>query len=77
MRGNPDMFINVTPSDSVLHTEMAYLLVTGAGDVILKSRVGPGTITIAATAGQIIPFGGGYVMAASTATGIKGFGYGS
>lgn len=69
----PSIFMGVTPNDSTLLQGLQFLRIGGAGNLVLKSAEGPtATVTLAVTAGEYVPFGAGYVMAASTATGIVG-----
>lgn len=70
----PSTFFDVTPSDSAMLQGCQWLRITGAGNLVLKGS-GPSAaiITVAAVAGEWVPFGAGYVMVASTATGIQAF----
>lgn len=75
MRGDPDLFVAITPDDDTLLSGLQYLRVTGAGNLVLMSKNGDTSITVPAQAHEYVPFGGGYVMETTTATGILGFGY--
>lgn len=76
MRGDPDLFVDITPSNSTLLSGLQYLRVTGAGNLALKSKNGGPSIIVPAQAHEYVPFGSGYVMSTgTTATGIQGFGY--
>ena len=69
--GPPESFQAVTPSDTTLLSGCQFLYVGGTGTLVLKgfNDAGPTTLT-AVPAGEFVPFGAGYVMAASTTTGI-------
>lgn len=73
--GAPRTFKTITPSDTTLLDHLQWIRVGGAGNMVIKG-VEPDAVaeTFAATAGEYVPFGSGYVMAATTATGLKGFG---
>ena len=72
VKGLPDTFPTITPSDSALITNLQYIRVGGAGNLVIKGI--DGTVqTLAVTAGEYVPFGSGYVMAATTATGLVAF----
>jgi hypothetical protein len=71
----PSQFFDVTPNDAKLLEGLQWLRITGAGNLLLKSASGPtASVTIAVAAGEYVPFGAGYVMAATTATGIQAMG---
>lgn len=68
-------YFDVVPSDGTLLKNLEYLRIGGAGNLVLKGRSASApTSAIAVAAGEYVPFGDGYVMAATTATGIVGFG---
>jgi hypothetical protein len=69
------MFPGITPSDTTLLQGYQWLRIGGAGNLVLKGSDSGAVATaaIAVTAGEYVPFGAGYVMAATTATGIQGF----
>jgi hypothetical protein len=74
MPRNIDTYVAITPNDAVLLRNLDYLRIGGDGNLVLKSMNGSNPVTLAVTAGEYVPFGDGYVMAASSATGIAGFG---
>lgn len=62
-------FADITKSDTTLLTGLQWIYVGGTGDLVLKSADGTTTGTFKAVpVGTFIPFGSGYVMAASTTT---------
>jgi len=59
----------VTPSDTTLLSGLQWLYVGGTGDVVIKGLNDSAAATLKAVpVGGWIPFAGGYVMAATTAT---------
>lgn len=68
-RVNVDVVAAVTPSDDNWYDNVKWLRVGGAGNLVIKGD-GGSTVTIAVAAGEYVPFVGGRVMAATTATSI-------
>lgn len=68
-------YFDIVPSDVTLLKNLQYLRIGGAGNLVLKGRgASAPTASIAVAAGEYVPFGDGYVMAATTATAIVGIG---
>lgn len=66
---------NITASDSTDLTGVRELRIGGAGNLSIRSIAQPGTtVTFAVTAGERVPVRVTRVMAATTATGIVGYG---
>lgn len=65
----PENFFAITPSDATLLQGLQYLYVVESGNLVIKGAA-PGSAprTWPVTAGQVILFGAGYVMAATDAT---------
>jgi hypothetical protein len=63
----------ITPSDTT-RISAAGLLIGGAGNIVVEPEKGGNTVTIAVTAGQLVPLRVVRVLVASTATGIIGLG---
>lgn len=74
--GFPGHILAITPSDTDVYTMFSYLRVEGAGDVVVRgTQSASPTVSLAATAGEYIPFKGGTIMATgTTATGLVLFG---
>jgi hypothetical protein len=70
----PEIFTTITPADATLLSGYQWLRIGGAGDLVVQGPWQSAPETIPVEAGEYVPFGSGYVMAATTATGIKGFG---
>jgi hypothetical protein len=72
-RNAPSQFFGITPNDSVKFEGMQWIRVGGAGNLVIKGvQDGATARTYAVTAGEYVPFGAGYVMAATTATTLEG-----
>lgn len=71
---SPNNYLSITPSDDTLLSGIQFIRVGGAGNIALKG-VNPDSsvVTIAVSGGEYLPFGSGYIMAATTATSIVGF----
>lgn len=68
-RVNVDRQADVTPSDTDWYDNVSWLRIGGAGNLVIKGD-GGSPVTIAVDAKEYVPFTGGRVMAATTATGI-------
>lgn len=70
----PQGYVAITPSDTVPILGIQWLRVGTAGNLTLANITGAGSVTLAVTAGEYIPFGNGFVMNTGTnATGIVAF----
>lgn len=68
-------YVAIVPADATLLKNFQWLYVTGAGNLVLKGTEGGAVpVTIAVAANSYHPFGEGFVMAATTATGVVGLG---
>lgn len=73
MRSNDGVILPVTPSDSTVLANLSWLRIGGAGNLVVEGVNGV-QVTIAVEANEFVPFTGGKVKAATTATGIVAFG---
>lgn len=69
----PGFFADVAPDDDVLIQNRSWIRVGGAGNLVLKGW-NSDTVTLAVAAGEYVPFRSGYIMEATTATGLVLFG---
>lgn len=73
MRSNDGVILPVTPSDSNVLANLSWLRIGGAGNLVIEGVNGV-EVTLAVPAGEYVPFTGGKVKIATTATGIVAFG---
>lgn len=74
-QGNaPETYFAITPNDSTLLQGLQWIRVGTAGNLVITGlQGGAAAVTLAVTAGEYVPFGAGFVMAASSAGGLVGF----